>query len=132
MAQAQDNFKRGTAEFLILSLLCEEEMHGYRILQEMQSRSEGRYTLLEGTLYLILMRMEEENLLTSRAELVGKKRTRRYYTVTERGKQRLTLLLHEFDEIMCGIDLILGRKGGESHDESGQTISDGRQTDAAL
>ncbi len=131
MAQAQDNFKRGTAEFLILSLLQEEEMHGYRILQELQTRSEGRYTLLEGTLYLILMRMEEDGLVQSRAELVGKKRTRRYYTVTERGRQRLQQLLHDFDEVILGIALILGRKEGDDNDKSGKTIPDCCQTDSA-
>ena len=110
MAQAQDNFKRGTAEFLILSLLREEEMHGYRILQEMQTRSAGRYTLLEGTLYLILMRMEADGYIQSRTELVGKKRVRRYYAVTDSGLARLDRLLREFDEVMCGIELILGRK----------------------
>ena len=84
MAQIQDNFKRGTAEFLILSLLNEgEAMHGYRITQEMQQRSEGRYTILEGTLYLILTRMEEEELLNSHVVLVGKKRTRRYYSAAK-------------------------------------------------
>ena len=113
MAQAQDNFKRGTAEFLILSLLKEEEMHGYRILQEMKQRSGGRYTLLEGTLYLILMRMVEEGYVKDRVELVGKKRTRRYYTVTQSGLRRLESLLCEFDEITLGIDLILGRKGSD-------------------
>lgn len=114
MAQTQDNFKRGTAEFLILSLLNEgEPMHGYRITQEMASRSGGRYTILEGSLYLILMRMEEEGLLEGRVALVGKKRKRKYYCITQKGKEQLDHLLREFDEVMYGIELILRRK--EAH-----------------
>ena len=126
MAQIQDNFKRGTAEFLILSLLNEgEAMHGYRITQEMERRSEGRYTILEGSLYLILTRMEEEGLLNSHVALVGKKRTRRYYSITPQGKAQLARLLKSFDEIMLGIDLILGRKGVRADDQSNQAISEG-------
>ena len=123
MAQMQDNFKRGTAEFLVLSLLNEgEAMHGYRITQEMQQRSEGRYTILEGTLYLILTRMEEEGLLNSHVVLVGKKRTRRYYSITPKGKAHLQTLLQSYDEVTLGIDLILGRKGANRHEQSSQSI----------
>lgn len=125
MAQIQDNFKRGTAEFLVLSLLNEgEAMHGYRITQEMQQRSEGRYTILEGTLYLILTRMEEEGLLNSHVVLVGKRRTRRYYSITPKGKEHLQTLLQSFDEIMLGIDLILGRKDTHRHEQSSQPVSE--------
>ena len=123
MAQMQDNFKRGTAEFLVLSLLNEgEAMHGYRITQEMQQRSEGRYTILEGTLYLILTRMEEEGLLNSHVVLVGKKRTRRYYSITSKGKEHLRTLLQSYDEVTLGIDLILARKGANRHEQSSQSI----------
>ena len=99
-------------------------MHGYRITQEMQQRSEGRYTILEGTLYLILTRMEEEGLLNSHVVLVGKRRTRRYYSITPKGKEHLQTLLQSFDEIMLGIDLILGRKDTHRHEQSSQPVSE--------
>lgn len=125
MAQIQDNFKRGTAEFLVLSLLNEgEAMHGYRITQEMQQRSEGRYTILEGTLYLLMTRMEEEGFVNSHVVLVGKRRTRRYYSITPKGKEHLLMLLQSFDEIMLGIDLILGRKDTHRYEQSSQPISE--------
>ena len=119
MAQTQDNFKRGTAEFLILSLLNEgEPMHGYRITQEMASRSGwGEPRFVPGlSLYydvISLMRMEEEGLIEGRVALVGKKRKRKYYCITQKGKEQLDCLLREFDEVMYGIELILRRK--EAH-----------------
>ena len=112
MSKSQDSFKRGTAEFLILYLLSKQEMYGYQITQTMQKKSGGRYTFLLGSLYLILMRMEEDGYLTSRTELVGKKMTRRYYAITEKGKEHLDEILNEYDEITLGINLILDR-GGE-------------------
>ena len=109
MAQTQDNFKRGTVEFLILSLLNEgEPMHGYRITQEMASRSGGRYTMLEGTLYLILMRMEEEGLLEGRVALVGKKRKRKYYCITEKGREQLNDMDTAWQEMVKAINTLRG------------------------
>ena len=110
MGKSQDNFKRGTAEFLTLYLLSKEEMYGYQIVQTMKSKSGGRYTFLEGSLYLILFRMEEEGLVASRTELVGKKLTRRYYSITQSGREHLKKILNEYDEICLGVNLILDRE----------------------
>ena len=110
MRKTQDNFKRGTAEFLTLYLLNKEEMYGYQIVQTMKNKSGGRYTFLEGSLYLILFRMEEDGLVTSRTELVGKKMTRRYYSITQTGKEHLKKILNEYDEICLGVNMILDRK----------------------
>ena len=89
----------------------------------MAARSGGRYTILEGTLYLILMRMEEEGLIEGRVALVGKKRKRKYYCITQKGKEQLACLLHEFDEIMYGIELILQRKGAVTDEPGSPAIS---------
>ena len=110
MRSNQDDFKRGTAEFLILYLLQKEEMYGYQITQTMAEKSGGRYTFLLGSLYLILQRMEEKELVTSRTQLVGKKLTRRYYKITEKGWTHLQAVLREYDEICKGVNLILDRE----------------------
>ena len=110
MGKVQDSYKRGTAEFLILFLLSKEEMYGYQITKTMEEKSGGRYTFLLGSLYLILSGMEENGFVTSRSQLVGKKLTRRYYAITEKGKKHLADILHEYDEISLGINLILDRE----------------------
>lgn len=111
MAQYQDNFKRGTADILILHLLSSQgEMYGYQIVQVLNEKSDGRYQLLEGTLYLILMKLEEDGSVKSRSELVGKKRTRRYYSITGKGKEKLSEMLYAYDEISKGVNMILDRE----------------------
>ena len=110
MGKNQDSYKRGTAEFLILFLLQKEEMYGYQMTQTMAEKSGGRYTLLLGSLYLILQRMEEDGFVTSRTQLVGKKMTRRYYAITPKGEAHLQTILREYDEICKGVNLILDRE----------------------
>lgn len=85
-------------------------MYGYQITKAMEEKSGGRYTILLGSLYLILSGMEENGYVTSRTQLVGKKLTRRYYAITEKGREHLRSILREYDEICLGIDLILDRE----------------------
>lgn len=110
MAQNMDNYKRGTAEFLILYLLCDEDLYGYRITQLFNEKSGGRYTMLEGSLYLILFRLEDLGCVTGYTEVVNKKRKRKYYHITEKGRAYLEKALLEYDEICRGVALILDKE----------------------
>ena len=75
----QENIKRGTVEMLLLALLHEHDMYGYQLCQQLAKRSCSLFTLLEGSMYPILYRMTEKGLVSTRKELVGKRRTRIYY-----------------------------------------------------
>ncbi len=92
---------------MALHLLQEEDLYGYQLTQIMEEKSEGRFTILEGTLYLILYRLVDAGYLTTYTKLVGKKRTRRYYHLEEKGKEYLEQLRFEHREIAIGVDLVL-------------------------
>ncbi len=109
MSQNQENFKRGCAEVLALYLLSKEDMYGYQITQIMEEKSGGRFTILEGTLYLILYKLVDAGYIKSYTKLVGKKRTRKYYHLEDKGREYLDEILNEYDEITLGISLILDR-----------------------
>lgn len=109
MSQNQENFKRGCAEVLALYLLSKEDMYGYQITQLMEEKSGGRFTMLEGTLYLILYKLVDAGYIKSYTKLVGKKRTRKYYHLEEAGREYLNEILNEYDEVTLGISLILDR-----------------------
>lgn len=122
MSQNQENFKRGCAEVLALYLLSKEDMYGYQITQLMEEKSGGRFTMLEGTLYLILYKLVDAGYIKSYTKLVGKKRTRKYYHLEEKGREYLDEILTEYDEITLGISLILDRG---SHSDI-RTVTDSR------
>lgn len=109
MSQNQENFKRGCAEILTLYLLSKEDLYGYQITQLFNEKSGGRFTMLEGTLYLILYRLVDAGYLTAYPKLVGKRRTRKYYHLEPAGKEYLDSVLHEYDEVAKGFNLILDR-----------------------
>ena len=106
----RENLKRGTVEMILLHLLQDREMYGYEILQEMNLRSKGKFTLKDGSMYPILYRMIDKGLITDEQVLVGKRRTRVYYSLTEEGKKYLEDIKAEYFFITEGIDNILNYK----------------------
>ncbi len=73
--------------FEILLALADGEQHGYRIMQEVESRSGGRVALHAGTLYRALARLLESGLIDELDERParGDDERRRYYRLTPLG-----------------------------------------------
>jgi DNA-binding PadR family transcriptional regulator len=76
--------------FQILLALGGRELHGYAILQEIETRSGGTVTLGTGTLYTAIKRMLGAGLI-ERAELTSAPgdddERRRYYRITPLGRR---------------------------------------------
>lgn len=82
--------KKGVLDMLVLKLLEKEEKYGYQIISELKEKSNQRFLLKEGTLYPILYRLEDDKYVESRwSEAVGKKVPRKYYVITEEGRNAL-------------------------------------------
>lgn len=78
--------KKGSAEFLILSLLAYRARHGYEISKLIETRSEGVLTFNVATFYPLLYRLEKRGLVEGRwVEKAGQRR-RRYYKLTGAGR----------------------------------------------
>lgn len=77
--------------FQILLALAEGQRHGYGILQEIESVTEGVLHPATGTLYLALQRLVEEGLIDedepARARSDGDDERRRYYRLTAAGRR---------------------------------------------
>lgn len=102
-----DSAKKGSVELLLLTLLAEEDMYGYQIAQQLDTRSGGRYTLKESSMYPILYRMMDKKLISDRVVLVGKRRTRVYYHIEEKGRLHLREIQQEYLSLCSGILRIL-------------------------
>ena len=109
MGQNQDNFKRGTAELLVLHLLQKEDLYGYQITHAFEEKSNGNYTMLEGSLYPILYKLTEAGYISDYTKSVGKRRTRRYYHLEDSGREYYKEILNDYLTIINSIDKILDR-----------------------
>ncbi|MGX6605261.1 PadR family transcriptional regulator [Micromonosporaceae bacterium Da 78-11] len=76
--------------FWILTALVDQPRHGYGVIREAESLSEGRITLQAGTLYAALDRLAADGLVEVDHEEVVDGRPRRYYRLTADGTTALT------------------------------------------
>ncbi|MEY2904837.1 MAG: hypothetical protein RJA52_853 [Bacteroidota bacterium] len=99
----QAQMRKGILEYCILSILKRGEAYPSEILEALKS---ARLLVVEGTLYPLLMRLKNMDLLSYRWEESTSGPPRKYYSITEQGKQFLTELdqtwyeLHEAVQIL--------------------------------
>jgi transcriptional regulator len=102
--------KKGSAEFLILSLLEAEPRHGYDLSKLIESRSHGVLSFHVASLYPLLYRMEERGWIVGRwVEKAGQRR-RRYYSITREGRKTLEAQRRSWQEFVEAIASVSGAR----------------------
>jgi len=76
-------------QLIVLRVLYEKPLHGYKLLEEVNTLMAGRRKLKPGSLYTILRRMEHSGLLDSIWEKKSEGIDRRIYNLTENGIEML-------------------------------------------
>lgn len=100
--------KKGVLDMLVLRLLSDEEKYGYQLISELQEKSHGVFVLKEGTLYPVLYRLEEEGQIEGKwSQPEGKQVPRKYYMITEKGRQDLEKIRDIWQQISGGIMCIM-------------------------
>ena len=72
-------------EMLLLKIISEGDCYGYQIVQTLDKISNGTIHIAEGTMYPILYRLLDEGLISDEKRLVGKRQTRIYYHIEDKG-----------------------------------------------
>lgn len=88
--------KRGILEVCVLAAIKDEDSYGYKIIKDMKPYVE----MSESTLYTILKRLEQADMLTVRTAEHGG-RLRKYYHITPVGLQRIAYFKDEWKQIMA-------------------------------
>ncbi|MDE7265017.1 MAG: PadR family transcriptional regulator [Clostridia bacterium] len=92
---------KGTLEGCILKTVSKEPVYAYGAIEYL--RNKGFTDLTEGTIYPLLLRLERQGLIGSeyRDSAVGPKR--KYYLITDLGRQ----YLNEFEREYCSLEKIV-------------------------
>lgn len=98
--------RKGILEYCILAILSRQDSYAPQIIAELKSAD---MIVVEGTLYPLLARQKNQGLLTYRWEESPQGPPRKYYMITERGREVLTMLDSAWSEIVQQINNI--RKG---------------------
>jgi len=88
--------KRGSLELIVLHLLEPGEAYGYEIVSKLTAETNGALEVTDGTLYPVLYRLERAGYVAVRWETPARGVPRKYYQLTDGGRQELELLRKEW------------------------------------
>ena len=88
--------KRGSLELIVLHLLEPGEAYGYEIVSKLTAQTNGTLEVTDGTLYPVLYRLERAGHVAVRWETPARGVPRKYYRLTDSGRNELARLTHEW------------------------------------
>ncbi|MDR2657662.1 MAG: PadR family transcriptional regulator [Oscillospiraceae bacterium] len=108
--------KKGVLELCVLALLNHKDCYGFELVS-LVSSSVG---MSEGTIYPLLKRLREEDLLTTYLRESTEGPPRKYYSITVTGRARGEEMLLAWKEFCAGVDMLLGAHSGGGNDGGDQ------------
>lgn len=101
-------WKKGSAELLVLSLLEDQPRHGYDISKLIQIRSGEALRFHVTSLYPLLHRLEKERAIQGRWVEKAEQRRRRYYSLTPHGRKTLRSKQKSWQDFVALVRRITG------------------------
>jgi PadR family transcriptional regulator, regulatory protein PadR len=93
--------RKGILEYCILLILSHKDMYASDIIQQLK---EVKMIVVEGTLYPLLTRQKNSGLLSYRWEESNQGPPRKYYAITEQGREFLKEMETSWNELICSVN----------------------------
>lgn len=104
-------FKKGVLELCVLSMLKQEDQYGYDVASKLSKSID----VADGSIYLVLRRLKQEEFVSSYLEESSGGPPRKYYVITRKGEQFLEELVDEWQQLVYNVNgIIAGGQTGES------------------
>ena len=96
-------FKKGVLELCVLSMLSRKDCYGYELVNEISKN----IIIAEGTIYPLLRRLKDEGFFITYLEESQEGPPRKYYRLTDFGKNTKENLLKEWKSFVEGVNRIV-------------------------
>jgi PadR family transcriptional regulator, regulatory protein PadR len=97
-------FKKGVLELCVLVLISKKDQYGYELAQNISKQID----VAEGTLYPLLRRLTKEDYFTTYLVESTEGPSRKYYTLTEKGREYMLKLVEEWKIFSNGVNELIG------------------------
>jgi len=104
IAKWQSQVKKGTLTFIILNVLRNNEFYGYEFIEEVKKLT--KIEIAEGTFYPLMNRLKKENLVTSKWVEQESGIPRKYFSLTDTGKETLEKMKAYWEDLSSSIKKI--------------------------
>lgn len=108
---------RGHTDTIILSLLSLGDSYGYKINKDIMELTGGRFEFKEATLYTAFRRLEQSGLIASYWGDESTGARRRYYIITEKGRQEYKKNVAEWEKARAVTEKLLYAGNGKGRDK---------------
>src|SRR3954469_25067042 len=96
-------FKKGVLNLCVLVLLDKQDRYGYELVQKISDQ----IAISEGSVYPLLRRLTKEGYFTTYLQESTEGPPRKYYTLTDAGREYLQTLLLEWQQFRDGVDTLI-------------------------
>lgn len=104
---AKAQMRKGVLELCVLTVLSRGDSYANDLINQLKR---AKMIVVEGTIYPLLTRQKNAGLLTYRWEESPQGPPRKYYSLTEEGKEYLAELLNSWDELVEMVSTIRNQK----------------------
>jgi PadR family transcriptional regulator, regulatory protein PadR len=111
-SKALRELRRGTVEYCVLALLVRGPRYGFELVRTLDEMG-GLVTSL-GTIYPLLARLRDDDLVTTAMRASDSGPARRYYEITTRGRQTLGAFIEEWRRFRDSVDGLLDARSDET------------------
>lgn len=99
-------FKKGVLELCVLAILDQKDCYGYELVNELSDS----IAISEGTIYPLLRRLKKEGFVTTYLRESQEGPPRKYYQITEVGKETKDALLGEWHKFVNGVNDVVAKE----------------------
>lgn len=96
-------FKKGVLEICVLALLDKQDRYGYELVQKISDQ----ISISEGSVYPLLRRLTKEGYFTTYLQESTEGPSRKYYKLTDTGRNYLYQLIKEWEAFTSGVDQLI-------------------------
>ncbi len=107
LENAQVQMRKGILEYCILQIISRGEVYASEILEELLT---ARIMVVEGTLYPLLTRLKNAELLDYKWIESSSGPPRKYYILTDKGTSFLQELSQTWNELSSSVNSIISKK----------------------
>jgi PadR family transcriptional regulator PadR len=103
-------FKKGVLELCVLVMLDGKDRYGYELAHHISQK----FAIAEGSVYPLLRRLTLEEYFTTYLKESNEGPPRKYYRLTEKGREQMSFLKQQWQEFALGVNQII--EEGSKHE----------------
>ena len=96
-------FKKGVLTLCVLVLTLKKDRYGYELVQKISEK----FQIAEGSIYPLLRRLTKEEYFTTYLKESQEGPPRKYYRLTEKGKNHVQELVQEWNIFSDGVNQLI-------------------------